>query len=140
MSLRYSGRPVASCAGLALPCASSEEFDARLNALYDVLNRMAIALTDDEEEALKGRPARSSDCGRAFIAIYPTTNTHASMRPLGCCKTQSVSERRCTRGHRQTSRPGTSPSASRTLLEAMTRLGITSVAGRRGQSDPSASQ
>jgi hypothetical protein len=43
---------VPSCAGLALPCRSSEEFDARMNSLYDVIDRMDVTLTQAEEDAL----------------------------------------------------------------------------------------
>lgn len=52
----FGAARVASCAGLALACATSEEFDARMNALYDVLNRMEVTLSSEDEEALKGRP------------------------------------------------------------------------------------
>jgi hypothetical protein len=52
----FGATRVASCAGLALPCSSSEEFDARMNALYDVLNRMDVTLEPEDEAALKGRP------------------------------------------------------------------------------------
>ncbi len=52
----FGATRVASCAALALPCSSSEEFDARMNALYDVLNRVEVLLHPDDELELKGRP------------------------------------------------------------------------------------
>jgi hypothetical protein len=52
----FGATRVASCAGLALACATSEEFDARMNALYDVLNCMDVTLAPEGEEMLKGRP------------------------------------------------------------------------------------
>jgi hypothetical protein len=52
----FGATRVASCTGLALPCSSSEEFDARMNALYDVLNRIEVPLDLEDEAALKGRP------------------------------------------------------------------------------------
>ncbi len=51
----FGATRVASCAGLALMCSSSEEFDARMNALYDVLNRIEVTLKPEDEVALKGR-------------------------------------------------------------------------------------
>ena len=52
----FGATRVASCAGLVLQCSSSEEFDARMNALYDVLNRIEVTLEPEDEAALKGRP------------------------------------------------------------------------------------
>jgi hypothetical protein len=52
----FGASRIASCAGLALSCQSSEEFDARMNALYDVLNRMEVPLSPEDQSALKGRP------------------------------------------------------------------------------------
>lgn len=51
----FGATRVASCAGLALSCSSPEEFDARMNALYDVLSRIKVPLDPDAEAALQGR-------------------------------------------------------------------------------------
>jgi len=51
----FGATRVSSCAGLALSCSSSEEFDARMNALYDVLSRIEVTLEPEDEAALKDR-------------------------------------------------------------------------------------
>ena len=51
----FGGARIASCAGLALPCATSAEFDARMNALYDVLNRIEVPLKPEDEATIKAQ-------------------------------------------------------------------------------------
>ena len=53
-SALFGAAQVSSCAGLVLPCASPEDFDSRMNALYDVLNRIEVPITEDAPE-MKGR-------------------------------------------------------------------------------------
>ena len=53
-SALFGAAQVSSCARLVLPCASPEDFDSRMNALYDVLNRIEVPITEDAPE-MKGR-------------------------------------------------------------------------------------
>lgn len=47
---------IPSSAALAIDCASADEFNARLNALYDVLSQIKVTLEpDDEREASSGQ-------------------------------------------------------------------------------------
>ncbi len=47
---------IPSSAALAIDCASTDEFNARLNALYDVLSQIKVTLEpDDEREASSGQ-------------------------------------------------------------------------------------
>jgi|GEM_PF-1201892 hypothetical protein len=49
----FGSARIASCAGLALPCSTSADFDARMNALYDVINRIDVRLDSEDEAELK---------------------------------------------------------------------------------------
>ena len=49
----FGGARIASCAGLALPCATSADFDARMNSLYDVFNRIEVPLDSEDEVEMK---------------------------------------------------------------------------------------
>lgn len=51
----FGAARVASYAGLALSCSTSEEFDSRMNALYDVLNRIDVSLSAKDEAEMKSQ-------------------------------------------------------------------------------------
>lgn len=51
----FGAARVASCAGLTLSSSTSEEFDSRMNALYDVLNRIDVELTPEDELEMKSQ-------------------------------------------------------------------------------------
>jgi hypothetical protein len=56
----FGATQVSSCAGLALSCSTSQEFDVRMNALYDVINRLAVPLSEAENRELSERSRRGS--------------------------------------------------------------------------------
>jgi hypothetical protein len=53
-SALFGAAQVSTYTGLVLPCASPEDFDSRMNALYDVLNRLEVPITEETPE-MKGR-------------------------------------------------------------------------------------
>ena len=67
----FGATRVASCAGLALTCSTSVDFDSRMSALYDVLNRIDVPLSDEDEAELK-RQGRSRSLQRLRQRIAGT--------------------------------------------------------------------